>query len=1574
MLLTAFLLLGGCLQGFSQHLQKNNALSEEKYRIGISNDSFIPSSKSDFNQLSGSKFRGKYFGIIQFYKIPGDDQRKAWATNGLVLTDYLPGNAYYAVIDESFPFSEVAPFVRSVISADKRFKMENSLFKNGVSKNMRTGDGLLKMIISYYAGLPSADVITDLRNRGVHVENHREYSQQLDVTFNSSDLETITQLPYVQYLGPQAENPVNETEDHNNSSGRTNYVNTGFGGLNYNGAGTVIGVGEDGTVNSSKNVKGRLNEMMSGSVSAHKVGVMNYMAGAGNLDPIDRNNAWGADVLSLPVSPDYATLYTTHNLRYTNHSYGFPIGGGYDLSARNHDLRIAALPNHLVIYSAGNSGTSLGYAPYNLTGWANITGLVKHNKNQLSVGALTPVDVLTDFSSRGPMYDGRIIPQLVIEGAGGTSNAAPKTTGIMGILAQIFKDKNSGAEPPSSLLRAILMNTADDLEQPGPDFKTGYGRPNVRRAYHTINDNRHLVGSVSNENTVYHDITVPAQTKQMRVMIVWPDPAAAVNANPAIVNNLNLSAKSPSNISYNPWILDHSASLTSITANATRGIDSINTVEQITVDSPEAGTWAIEVKGHHVPSGPQTYYLTYEFLSDELHMAFPLADQRLIPGETYNLRWDSYGEEGTFSLAYELNNSGNWITIISNQNAASRVYSWLAPNPGSGINTIKFRIKRGELTAFSGINYIGGVPENFRVLRSCDDTVVLKWSPVENADSYRVYRLGDKYMEEVVTGITFSGASATLSGQNSTESEFYAVSAVTGANEGSRTMTIEKSAGDYMCDGIAWTGTVSTDWFDPGNWGSGAVPTPQDIIVIPSSPSNQPLIAGSSAACGRITIENGATLSMNASATDTLFVSGDWYNNGTFNRGIGYVNFNDTIPYVEIGGSSETHFYKLKINTGARNRIVEATAVIKLLAPTDPLEIASGTFKLSSASTITPFHTYANANLSAKKGLWNNGGTINYGNLIWNLDGGLFRSSSGTTTIGNVSGVYVNYLNNGNMVIDGGSVSISGRLSPNGGASTIQYTQTGGTLTVNTAGSTSTTTAPFQINSTGTFKMSGGTIVIQRSSGNTADYINLATNYVVSGGTVQIGNASTPASQTIRINSSVPINNLTISTTNSPTARLITNNLIIKNNLTIAGGTFETNNLNVSLGGNLLNNGTLTGGRSVFTAHGAETQKISGNNPITLRGLALNNKAGLELSGTNALYIDSVLTFVNGKVSTLASKIIIRDNAVIEGAGPASFIDGTCQKTGDDAFTFPIGSGLVYAPVSISKPDLTTDHFTASYFPSNPSPTYSHLSVLTPLGTVSGQEYWIVNRTGGDSKVAVTLTWDPSRSEPITSLTELLIARWNGTQWVSEGNAGTTGDISAGSVVSNLITGFSPFTLGSSSTTLPVDLISFSAIPDKNNVLLKWSVAGDRSVFTIERSPDGKSWTTVTELNDRVNNRATRNYHAMDLSPLKGRSYYRLKISEPGSPDTYSKLASVYIERSSEIYALLYPNPTSGIVYLVTSEKQSSLEIFSAQGVPVAISQDAEALDVSRLSPGQYLVRIVFDNNKVITKTLVIQK
>jgi hypothetical protein len=384
---------------------------------------------------------------------------------------------------------------------------------------------------------------------------------------------------------------------------------------------------------------------------------------------------------------------------------------------------------------------------------------------------------------------------------------------------------------------------------------------------------------------------------------------------------------------------------------------------------------------------------------------------------------------------------------------------------------------------------------------------------------------------------------------------------------------------------------------------------------------------------------------MNNSTAYTLQVSGDWTNNGTFTRGNGTVEFNGTNDLQTIKGSSTTNFYILKVTKGAQNKILEATSLITLNASSNPLILNSGTFKLSSASTIKPFTT--SVSIGSVAGFWNNGGTIEPGGFSWTINQGLLRTSAGITNIGTNSGNGIIYLNSGQLIIEGGELNIAGRLSPNSGTSSGSYTQSGGTITLNTVGSTSATRAPFEISPNVPFTMSNGTIVIQNSSSNTdADFINFSTTNNVTGGTLQIGNASTHPSQTIRINSTAPLYNLLVNSTSQPIAKNVTNGLTVLNDVAISGGTLDANNLNINVGGNWINNGVFLGGTGTVTLNGSESKTISGSSVTNFKNLILSNGgyktivAGKRVSITGNLTTNNLLKIDSDALGNNGSLIV----------------------------------------------------------------------------------------------------------------------------------------------------------------------------------------------------------------------------------------------------------------------------------------------------------------------------------------------
>ena len=780
---------------------ENVTANDDNYKVGLFNRSFIPENRergTDIN-LQGDTFKGNYFRLVQFYELPSDEDRILWKQAGFILTDYLPGNVYFAIISPTFNLNLIEQNIRSIFEVDKRFKRVGELFELKFESNNFSKEQELEFTIGYYSSLVAEDIIKDLTFIGVKVIDLRPHAFQLDVKFKFEMLDMVEALQYIQYIELKPEDPVLEWPWMQGSD-RANAINVSdYYGANYNGDGITLAIAEGGNIGSSIDFRGRLNNDSDDGISGHKQGVAFRAANAGNYDPYTRMGAWGSRILNDNIDVNYH-YYNTERLRFTNHSYGWSVWGGYSSQTRQHDLAIESFPKHMVLFSSGNSGSSIGYAPYNYQWAANITGAPKMSKNNFSIGVVDENGWVRYYSSRGPTYDGRIIPQVVTVASDGTSYAVPKATGYMAILGQVFKAKNANLEADSNLLGAILMNTADDVENPGPDFLSGYGRVNLRRAYNVINSNQLITSSISHNQQNMHTIFVPVNTKQIRVMLLWPDKTASVNANPAIVNNLNLQGISPSITTYNPWVLNTSLGANNLFNFATRQVDNINTFEQVTVDNPEQGNWTFKVSGAHIPFGPQKYFIVYEFLKDEVFMTYPLKDEKLVPGTTYPIFWDSFGVSGVFSLAYQLD-SGNWTTIATNIPSNLRRYNWTAPAV-TGVKTIKFKIQRGSLISISDSNTIANVPQNLVISQSCNNSVKLTWSAVPGATQYNVYRLGVKYMELVTDNITFYGTSAILREQNSNSDEYYAVSAITYGVEGQRTIAVKRSVSSIQINPI----------------------------------------------------------------------------------------------------------------------------------------------------------------------------------------------------------------------------------------------------------------------------------------------------------------------------------------------------------------------------------------------------------------------------------------------------------------------------------------------------------------------------------------------------------------------------------------------------------------------------------------------------------------------------------------------------------------------------------------------------------------------------------------------------
>ena len=61
---------------------------------------------------------------------------------------------------------------------------------------------------------------------------------------------------------------------------------------------------------------------------------------------------------------------------------------------------------------------------------------------------------------------------------------------------------------------------------------------------------------------------------------------------------------------------------------------------------------------------------------------------------------------------------------------------------------------------------------------------------------------------------------------------------------------------------LTWTGTVSTDWSDPGNWSIPVVPGPGNSVVIQSGTVYEPQVVISGQSCKDLIIKEGVTVTL----------------------------------------------------------------------------------------------------------------------------------------------------------------------------------------------------------------------------------------------------------------------------------------------------------------------------------------------------------------------------------------------------------------------------------------------------------------------------------------------------------------------------------------------------------------------------------------------------------------------------------------------------------------------------------------------------------------------------------------
>ena len=407
--------------------------------------------------------------------------------------------------------------------------------------------------------------------------------------------------------------------------------------------------------------------------------------------------------------------------------------GLYNTSARDSDSLAFNAPYYLMFRAAGNdradnpsTGSTVALSPGGASvvsydpaahpggdgtyrGGFDAIGFEAVAKNGMTVGSVA--DAVSGslrnvsnaansyFSCWGPTDDGRIKPDLVANGENlysslgtsdsayasysGTSMATPNAVGSASLLIQQYSNLFPSQAMRASTLKGLLIHTATDLGNPGPDYKAGWGLLDVQAAADLLRDHQavpakqRLTENQLTSTTLTRSLTfVWDGLSPIAASLCWTDPAASAltaadSRSSRLVNNLNLKIIAPNGSEFLPYVMPFVGTWTqpAMDAAATTGVNNTDNVEQVRIAAPPvAGTYQVVVSvSGTLTNNSQYYSLLLSGTSAEAPPPpAPPANLAATPGNNQvTLSWSAASGATGYTVKRALASGGPYATLGS---------------------------------------------------------------------------------------------------------------------------------------------------------------------------------------------------------------------------------------------------------------------------------------------------------------------------------------------------------------------------------------------------------------------------------------------------------------------------------------------------------------------------------------------------------------------------------------------------------------------------------------------------------------------------------------------------------------------------------------------------------------------------------------------------------------------------------------------------------------------------------------------------------------------------------------------